>query len=72
MEIKLSHISNTYFQHETSISFEIDGVEYWFDMIEKGDKQSTHVDVDFIPDEDLPFELTEEMKDEMYEIATTQ
>ena len=40
-------------------------------MIEKGDVENAPEGnfVDFIPDEDLPFELTEDMKDEMYNIA---
>lgn len=71
MKIKLETRGTTYFEHQTSMMFEIDGKGYWFDMIEKGDSESKHVEVDFIPDDDLPFELTEEMKDWMYEIAFT-
>ena len=71
MEILLETKGKTFFQNETSISFTIDGEEYWFTMIEKGDVENTPEGnfVDFIPDEDLPFELTEDMKDEMYSIA---
>lgn len=72
MQIELGTRGKTYYEFQTSIMFEFDGEQFWFDMIEKGDNETSKVDVDFIPDEDLPFELTEEIKYIMYEIATTQ
>jgi len=71
MDILLETKGKTFFRHETSISFRINGEEYRFTMIEKGDAEDAPESnvVDFIPDEDLPFELTDDMKDEMYRIA---
>ena len=73
MEIKLETRGNTYFEHQTSISFSFDGEEYWFDMIEKGNADNREdLEVDFETDEDLPFELTDEIKNEMFEQACTR
>lgn len=72
MEIAFETRGNTYFEHQTSVSFIVDGIEYWFDMVEKGDSNNAPDgnEVDFNPIEDLPFELTEDMKDEMYYLAS--
>lgn len=72
MEIKFGTKGKTYYEHQTSIMLEIDGEEYWFDMIEKGDADSKEIDVDFIPSDELDFELTDEMKSEMYSIVCTE
>ncbi len=72
MEIAFETRGNTYFEHQTSVSFIIDGIEYWFTMTEKGDRDSAPAEneIDFISDEDLPFELTDDMKDEMYYLVS--
>jgi len=70
-EIQFETRGKTYFKNETSISFTFDGEEYWFSMIEEGDNENAPEGntVEFESEEDLPFELTEEMKDRMYELA---
>ena len=75
MQIEFETRGTTYYQHETSISFNIEGVEYWFTLIEKGDDslnltKEENNSFDFETDEELPFELTDEMKNEMYELAS--
>ena len=68
MKIEFETLGNTYFRNETTVSFTFDDESYWFTMIESGETTDSP-DVDFEPDEDLPFDLTEEMKDEMYLLA---
>ncbi len=50
---------------ETSVGYVIDGIEYTFTIRESGDI-SRGGEVDILPDGDLPFELTEELKSQMY------
>lgn len=61
----------TYFRHESSICFTFDDETYWFTMIEEGNTEDAPKGntVEFETDEELPFELTEEMKDTMYQLA---
>lgn len=70
IDINYSHNGVTYFENQTSVCFEINGEVYWFDMIERGDNSGGELDVDFITDDELPFEITEEMKDYMYSLVT--
>lgn len=72
-EINFESRGNTYFRHESSIAFDINGETYWFTMIEEGCDMTAPEEnnVEFETDEDLPFELTEEMKDYMYNLACT-
>jgi len=69
--IEVSTRGTMYYEHQTSICFTINGKDYWFDMIEKGCSEDGpgKGEVTFIPDDVLPFELTEEIQDEMYILA---
>lgn len=71
IEISFGGKGKAYFQHETSISYNFNGTEYWFTMIEKGDMDDAPkgTAVEFISDDELPFELTEDMKTQMYSLA---
>jgi hypothetical protein len=71
MNIKFETRGNTYFRHESSIAYEIDGQEYWFTLIEEGDSDNAPNGNNFYfeSDEELPFELSEEMEEEMYCLA---
>lgn len=71
MNIKFETRGNTYFRHESSIAYEIEGEVYWFTLIEEGDSYHAPNDNNFYfeTDEELPFELSEEMEEEMYRLA---
>jgi len=64
-DITIDSIGQTYTETQTNASFIIDGIEYTFTIFEKG-PDGGEIDVDIICDTELPFELTDKMKDEMY------
>jgi len=55
------------FEIRSAICFEINGVDIWFTVIERGYDGETPYDIIFKPWKDLPFDLTEEMEYEMYD-----
>ena len=61
-----------YYEHQTEVSFIIDGQDYMFTLYEKGQIDGKVDSTDFISDSELPFELTQEMKDEMYDLYANQ
>jgi hypothetical protein len=56
---------------DTNATFVIDGEEYSFTIRETGDYGSDY-ECEFLPDHDLPFELTEELKDQMFRVYDNQ
>ena len=66
IEPKLSSVGVTHYEHQTSIQFTIDDEEYWFTVFARGsDNGSREIDYDIDNDDDIPFELTEEIKDQL-------
>lgn len=58
-------IGATHTISDTNASYVIDGEEYGFTIRETGD-MGIDYNVEFLPDHDLPFELTEELKNQMF------
>jgi len=64
MNVNYKGKGKLFFINNTPVKFTINDEEYWFTMIEKG--EPLDFDVDFVPQKELPFTLTKELKDEMY------
>lgn len=65
-------IGQTYTISDTSISYIIDGEEYSFILREKSNVTGSDYSSEFIPEQDLPFELTKEMEDRMWKMYEQQ
>lgn len=65
-EISECMLGHTYVMSDTNINYVIDGEEYGFTLREKGSFSDNDYEYEFLPDHDLPFELTEEMKKQMW------
>jgi len=62
----LSIVGDTHYEHQTSVQFIIDDEEYWYTIFEKGStKMGSKPEYNIDNDDDIPFELTEEIKDEL-------
>lgn len=70
-EISECILGHTHTITDTNATFVIDGEEYGFTIRESGDYGSDYK-CDFLSDHDLPFELTEEMKDQMFRLYEEQ
>lgn len=67
-DYKLSSVGVTHYEHQTSIEMTIDGEAYWFTVFARGsDNGSNDIDYDIDNDDDIPFELTQEIKDDLIE-----
>ncbi len=64
-------VGHTHHVSDTSATFYIDGEEYQFTVRESGD-YGVDYKIEFLPDLDLPFELTEELKDEMFSLYSDE
>jgi hypothetical protein len=58
----------SFYENQTEVSYIIDGEVYMFTLYEKGETHGKVDSTDFVAQSDLPFELTQEMKDEMYDL----
>lgn len=56
---------------DTNVNYVIDGTEYGFTIRETGSIGSDY-NIEFLPDHDLPFELTEELKDQLFRMYEEQ
>jgi len=68
-EIELIERGATFYRHETEVTFEINGRSYNFNIIETGIMDDDNPEVTIIPEDKLPFELTDELKDDLYILA---
>lgn len=69
-DISECFIGHTHVTSDTNINFVIDGEEYGFTLRESGD--GDNYTAEFLPDHDLPFELTEELKNQMYRMYDSE
>ena len=65
-EVSECMLGNTHTISDTNASFVIDGEEYGFTIRESGNDGGSDYEVEFLPDHDLPFELTEELKNQLF------
>lgn len=66
LEVTECMLGATHTVSDTNISYVINGEEYSFTLRESGDISGNDYTFEFLPDHDLPFEITEEMKDKMW------
>lgn len=64
-EVTECMLGHTHTISDTNATFIIDGEEYAFTIRETGD-YGIDYECEFLPDLDLPFELTEELKDQLF------
>ncbi len=67
-EVSECTLGNTHTITDTNASFVIDGEEYGFTIRESGDISGSNYECEFLPDTDLPFELTEELKKQLFRV----
>lgn len=65
-EVSECSLGQTHTISDTNATFVIDGEEYGFTIRETGDVSGANYECEFLPDHDLPFELTKEITDQMY------
>lgn len=68
--ITFDGVGAQYYESQTSVSYIINGKDYAFNIIEKGEVDGRVSEIDFVCESDLPFELTQGLKDELYQIYT--
>ncbi len=68
-EITLDGIGAQHYESQTTVGYIIDGESYTFNIIEKGINDGTSHSIEFFCESgELPFELTQGIKDELYQI----
>jgi len=73
MDISLDIVGSTDYRHEISVAYIIDGEQYWVTIIEEGKSDETGKATKVVEtDYDFPFELTDELQDEMLSVYESQ